>query len=106
MRRTDANRQSLADKTWKESFPDEASLSEHEKKKRVSRGGGNMLDIRKYTHILGHGHEQKKPARQLGWQEDGKGHEEEQQYPSPESMERLQDIIRRKREGRIERAEG
>ena len=109
MRRTAANRQSLADKTWKESFPHDASLIEHEKKKQASQGRGNMLDISRYRHIGRRGTdetEQIKPARQQGWEEDGEEYEEEQQYQSPESREKLQDIIRRRREGRIEQGGG
>ena len=68
-----------------------------------------MLDISKYRHIVGRGTdetEQTKPARQQGWEEKGAEHEEEQQYPSTESREKLRDIIRRRQEVRNEQGGG
>ena len=68
-----------------------------------------MLDISKYRHIVGRGTdetEQTKPARQQGWEEEGAEYEEEQQYPSTESREKLRDIIRRRQEVRNEQGGG
>jgi len=89
-----------AEKVWKESFPDEAIIIERLKRKqRSKKERGNELDVSRYSHIVGRGTDgTPKPARQVGWEKGEEEEEDERESLSPESREKILNIIRRRRE--------